>query len=109
MTELPTISLDRLKVGLPAISPAFGAFLAEAAAVCLHHSQHPATVRWEILGDHPAETQLLWTGELSEQVLNSWRDLQEATEYGATGMAPAAGPGHDRPDGRQTFGQGYGL
>lgn len=87
MTELPSISLDQLKAGLPAISPAFGAFLVEAAEVCLHHGQHPATVRWEILGDHPAETQLLWAGELNEQVLNSWRDLPEATEYGATGMA----------------------
>ncbi len=87
MRELPPILLERLTKGLPAISPAFGAFLVEAATVCLEQGQHLPSARWEILGDLPAETQLQWAGELSDQVRNSWRDLQEATEYGATCLA----------------------
>jgi hypothetical protein len=30
---------------------------------------------------------LVWEHEISEQILNSWDDYQEATEAGATGIA----------------------
>ena len=87
MSEQSALSIDLLNEGLPAISPAFGAFLVEAARVCLAEGGHAHGVQLEVIGDQSIEFQLHWDDELSEQIRNSWSDLQEATEYGATCMA----------------------
>lgn len=81
------ISLHRLAAGFPGISPRFGMFLAEAAAVCLHTGGHTSGVNWTISGDLNQTIQLVWDLDISPQILNTWKDRDEATEYGATGMA----------------------
>ncbi|MEL6590913.1 MAG: hypothetical protein AAFQ87_00185 [Bacteroidota bacterium] len=81
------IQLERLQEGLPAISPAFGAFLVEACQVCLAQAEHESGVELGVIGDINDQLALQWEGELTEQIRNSWLDLGEATEYGATAMA----------------------
>ena len=86
-TNMRTLYLDRLKEGLPEITPVFGAFLAEAAAVCLHQMGHRTGVRLKVDGDFETEFAVEWTQEISGREESSWRDLKEATEYGATAIA----------------------
>ena len=80
------LDLNELGNGLPAITPSFGQALAEAAGVCLEsqgHSQHtPLTIRGYIVG----EQQVTWP-QVIAQTRRTWGDSQEATEYGATGVA----------------------
>ncbi len=82
-----TLHLDTLKQGLPKISPAFGTFLAEAAAVCLTHMGHQSGVRLSVEGDFEAKFSLKWTQIIGEREKASWRDLREMTEYGATAIS----------------------
>lgn len=81
------IQLERLLEGLPAISPAFGAFLVEACQVCLEQGGHQTGAELGVMGDRYEQLSLQWSGELTDQIRNSWRDMGEATEYGATAMA----------------------
>ncbi|MEM6347767.1 MAG: hypothetical protein AAF927_28015 [Bacteroidota bacterium] len=81
------IQLERLIEGLPAISPAFGAFLVEACQVCLAEGEHESGAELGVMGDINDMLTLHWAGELNDQIRNSWRDKGEATEYGATAMA----------------------
>jgi hypothetical protein len=74
-----------LKNGTLNIAKAYGAFLVESAEYCL------------TLKSHPSPVSLLLTGDLKESGLLDWGegeqngaqrpDLQEATEYGACGLA----------------------
>lgn len=80
-------SLHRLAEGFPGISARFGMFLAEAAAVCLHTAGHKPGVEWTINGAFTAAMTLTWDMDMTDQVLKTWKDRDEATEYGATGIA----------------------
>lgn len=81
------IELETLHKGLPAISPAFGAFLVEACQICLEQGGHDPGAVLEVLGDQNDHLPVHWEKTLNEQIRNSWLDLGEATEYGATCMA----------------------
>ncbi len=82
-----TIHLDKLKEGLPGITPTFGTFFAEAIAVCLHLMGHKPGVQLTVEGDFQEKFQVEWAQIITEKELSSWRDFREATEYGATGIA----------------------
>jgi hypothetical protein len=75
-----------LKNGSLNISKAYGAFLAEAAAHCLNLKKHPNPVQVALTGDLQTVGMLDWDGviELKDA---TYTDLQEATEYGAYGIA----------------------
>ena len=64
----------------------YGSFLAEAASHCLRHSGHPNPVDLCIAGDVSLRASFMWCG-VTEQEESTWADLQEATEYGAYGVA----------------------
>ncbi|MEO1146061.1 MAG: hypothetical protein AAFY26_10745 [Cyanobacteria bacterium J06638_22] len=80
------IDLRQLQQGLPAITPAFGAALAEACAVCLTEQQHQPGVELKVTGEFTATYQLNWP-LVTAQMQRCWNDLEYTTEQGAYGIA----------------------
>ena len=71
---------------LPAISPIFGMSLAEAGGVCLESQGHVAGVQLRVRGFVNSIYRLNWP-PINKQSQRTWNDPEEATEYGATGVA----------------------
>ncbi|MFK7907313.1 MAG: hypothetical protein AB8B69_19405 [Chitinophagales bacterium] len=60
---------------------------AEAASVCLENQAHQIGVEFKVEGKTVTkEIKLSWK-KVSQQMIDNWNDLQEATEYGATALA----------------------
>lgn len=74
---------------MPGLEPFLGGALANAAAVCLDTNGHQPGVNLGVSGEYEKSVQVVWTPP-SRQVSRSYADLQEATEYGAAGVAIAA-------------------
>jgi hypothetical protein len=83
---LSRLDLLGLGIGFPCITPAEGARLAEACAVCLEHCGHGLGVLLDVIGDYRVAYELHWP-EVHDQMKRSLADLQEATERGACGVA----------------------
>ena len=81
------IDLDKLKTGIPVISKKIGAFLAEAAAICLHLNGYKSGVKLKVQGEIEEILTIEWNDKITDDVLNSWNDAKEATEFGATALA----------------------
>ena len=75
--------------GMPGLEPFLGGTLANAAAVCLDKNRHTTGVELEVSGQYRRRIEVCWDGP-TEQVRRSYADLQEATEFGAAGVAIAA-------------------
>lgn len=86
-TPIRTLIIDTLDQGLPGVSKRVGQRLAEASAFCLSCQNHQPGVHLGVHGDSSMSFKLVWEHEISEQILNTWDDYQEATEAGATGIA----------------------
>ena len=80
------IDLNELGQGLPAITPAWGSAMAEAAGVCLESQGHTQGVLLGVTGHVNSSHVLAWP-PIGGHARRSWADLQEATEYGATAIA----------------------
>ena len=83
------ISIHPIDLFTPAITPSYAGMLGEAAAVCLEENCHPPGVVLDLVGDSN-ETLLITWRELGEEHVSSYSDLEEATEYGAYGIALVA-------------------
>ncbi|MFY9820324.1 MAG: hypothetical protein WAM82_03020 [Thermoanaerobaculia bacterium] len=81
-----TISLSTLSEGMPGLTPAWGAVLAEAASICLEHQGHPVDVAMTVDGSFDASLIVNRLG-VTAQMLLSNQDEEEATEHGACGIA----------------------
>jgi hypothetical protein len=81
-----TLTFDALKNGRIGVSATYGAFLAEAASHCLHFNDHVDPVSLDVTGDVCIAGSLKWC-DVTERGEGTWTDLQEATEYGAYGLA----------------------
>ena len=82
----PTLSFDALKNGQLGVSAAYGSFLAEAASNCLRCNDHVNPVLLHVTGDASTSGSLKWDDPNAADE-GTWADLQEATEYGAYGVA----------------------
>lgn len=80
------LSFDFLANGEAGLTPAYGSFLAEAASHCLHLRDHSNPVRLLITGDERFSRMFRW-GLVAQGHRSTYGDLQEATEYGAYGIA----------------------
>jgi hypothetical protein len=80
------INLTLLADGMPGLTPACGTTLAEAAAVCLEDRNHQVGVKLRLNGMNVDVFQLEWSS-VDEQQRRCYNDLQEATEWGAYGVA----------------------
>jgi hypothetical protein len=81
-----TLNFDALKNGRLGISVIYGSFLAEAASHCLRSNDHVNPVVLQVTGDISARANLKWR-DVTQLDECTWADLQEATEYGAYGVA----------------------
>lgn len=82
------IQLTDLVEGMPAITPVFGRYLAEAGAVCLEsqgHSQGQHLTVNEGQG-RSGSYSVTWPA-VTEQILRCLNDPEVATEHGAVGIA----------------------
>jgi hypothetical protein len=86
LNEPKKLVINDLAQGLPAITPSFGATLAEACAVCLEEQGHSQGVQITIDGDFNAKYKLYWQ-PVSEQMLRCWNDEEFTTEQAAYGIA----------------------
>lgn len=86
-TEMNMLNLSDLGKGdIPAISPAFGQALAEAGGVCLESQGHAVGTRLTVRGYRDNDYALVWP-RITAQSRRSWNDPENATEYGAVGIA----------------------
>jgi hypothetical protein len=83
------LNIDDLKIGLPAITPVFGAMLAEASLICLHRNGFDTGVNIVVESDNNslANFAINWTNVIDYQTDNSWKDQAMATEFGAVGLS----------------------
>src|SRR5437762_5482204 len=81
-----TFTFEALRKGELGISPAYGSFLAEAASYCLGLKSHPNPVLLRVTGDLPSTGKLSWCASAAN-LETTYADLEEATEYGAYGVA----------------------
>jgi len=80
------IKLSDLAGGMPAITPAFGQYLAEAGAVCLESQGHRPGRTLAVRSSHQSSYRLTWPA-ITGQMLRCLNDPEVATEHGAVGIA----------------------
>lgn len=80
------ISLASLAKGLGSLTPACGAFMAEAASVCLDEQGHGLSTSLSVDGDFE-EAVTLHREPVDERARWSHNDAERATENGACGVA----------------------
>lgn len=83
---LPKLDLATLQEGMPAVTPAFGASLAEAGAVCFEDQKHSCGVRLAVNGEVNTIYEVHWP-TINSQTLRCWNDHEVTTECGAYGLA----------------------
>ncbi len=80
-----TLNLDSLK-NVGGLSKEYADFLHQAASVCFDHNHHETGKEMFVEGKYDTSFFLIWRS-LDPQYFPSWKDMQEATEYGAYGIA----------------------
>ena len=80
------LNLCELKKGLPAITPSFGQYLAEAGAICLESQGHQQGKQLQVKGEYSNSYILKWPG-VTDQKQRCLNDFEVATEHGAVGIA----------------------
>jgi hypothetical protein len=81
---LEVLTLETLKAGMHGLSPVAGAYLAEAAGVCLSQF-HQSGIKMDVDGDFVKTFRLVWAN-VDDQQRRTHADLQDATEFGASGI-----------------------
>jgi hypothetical protein len=84
--EHKTLSVLPLDPGSSGLLKGLAEFMGACAAVCLEERRHRSGVRALVEGDHEGMFVLSWAPLTSQHRL-SCADLQEATEFGAYGVA----------------------
>jgi hypothetical protein len=77
-----TLELEILAAGLPGVTRAVGAFMVEAASVCLDSQGHRAGVFLMVDGNKECKFRLQFTA-IEQATIASWKDEEVCTEYGA--------------------------
>ena len=80
---MDVIDIESIKAGLPGISSAWCATIAEACIVSLSRHNHTSGVELNLIADKEKKFSLSWKDSLTEQLDRTWKDQEEATEYGA--------------------------
>lgn len=86
MSQIQVLNLQSFNQGLPAITPAFGAAIAEASAICLTDEAHKPGVALEVEGEFSTTFKLDWQ-PVTEQTRRCWNDEEYTTEQAAYGVA----------------------
>jgi hypothetical protein len=86
-SEPIVLHLASLSEGIPALTAALGGTLAEAAAVCIANQGHSESCALQIRWEAKQNVFSLYRLLVTEAIRRAYRDLQEATELGACGIA----------------------
>jgi hypothetical protein len=87
MSELRlNLDFERLVAGKLGISSAYGRFLAQAASYCFHLNNHSNPLCLKLSGDKRGSGDFRWEA-IDQRDSKTWADSEEATEYGAYGVA----------------------
>jgi hypothetical protein len=86
LNQVQVLNLQRLDQGIPGITPAFGAAIAEAGAMCLTGEAHAPGVILKVEGEFSSQFQLDWQ-PITEQTRRCWNDEEYTTEQAAYGIA----------------------
>jgi hypothetical protein len=86
LSQVQVLNLQCLEKGLPAITPAFGAAIAEAGAIRLTDEAHVPGAILEVEGEFSTRFQLDWQ-PVTEQSRRCWNDEEYTTEQAAYGIA----------------------
>lgn len=79
---------DIVEKDFPGVTKSQAGQHAEACLVCLDHHDHKTGVEFVvILGNNQEISFLHWENIIDDHTRRSWKDLQEATEYGAVAIA----------------------
>jgi len=84
-TKTPDLDLSELESGMPALTPAMGAVLKEAASVCLSDNGHTAPVT--LHQKRSSEALLLQWSPATDVMNRTYNDMPRTTELGACGIA----------------------
>ena len=84
--SLKRICIRPIDLGTPAITGSYAAMLGEAAAVCLEENSHASGVALNLAGLSTEAFAIQWQ-QLEVAHQSTYKDLQEATEFGAYGVA----------------------
>jgi len=76
------LNLNNLKRGLLGISEAAGAFMAEAAMVCLEKNGHESGIILKVSGEFEEEFSIVWSANITPTIEGTWKNRNETTEYG---------------------------
>lgn len=81
--------LDELvKLDILGITKTSAQNFVDACIICLDNQNHNPPITLKLIeNSHSQSAQLHWNQLLNDQIRRTWRDLYEATEYGATGFA----------------------
>ncbi|BAU14874.1 hypothetical protein LEP3755_54290 [Leptolyngbya sp. NIES-3755] len=82
MSQTRVLNLQNLNQGLPAITPAFGAAIAEAGAICLTDEDHQPGVTLDVEGEFSTQFRLDWQ-PVTDQARRCWNDEEYTTEQAA--------------------------
>jgi hypothetical protein len=89
--EATELVLSELEKGVPALTPTLGKVMAECCAVCLDDQKHSKGVIFKVASDKEgkqAQDFVIQDWEIvTENLKRCWRDLNEATELAASGIA----------------------
>ena len=89
MSDQLTLDLERILDGYLGLHEDRGRSHYQAAKVCLDYHQHESSLLCEIkdLEGIIDTVHMQWAGEISQQIRDTWDDLEQATEWGAEGVA----------------------
>src|SRR3954471_2043570 len=85
-SPIRALDLARLKAGFPAITPSFGASLAEAAVICLDEQGHSSGVVMTVDGETFGSYSVIFQ-KPTDQMVRCWNDEEVTTEHGVYGIA----------------------
>ena len=89
MSDQVTLDLERILDGYLGLNEERGRSHYQAAKVCLDYHRHESGIPCEIkdLDGVLGTVHVQWAGEVNQQIRDTWDDLDQATEWGAEGVA----------------------
>lgn len=84
---MESITLEGIKIYVPDLTENWSAERFDACLVCLNYNKYESGVLLDVNGVIKESIKLEWTAEMNDKLIRIWRDIQEATEKGAEGMA----------------------
>lgn len=84
---MKSVNLNEIKEEVPDLTKSWGQEKFDAALICLDYNKHKGSVELKVEGIRKGDFVISWKNRITLRMRNTWKDLQEATEKGAEGIA----------------------